>query len=182
MDLVLELCDHYFLDKVWAKVLPASAFLQPLPSSTIFKSAVESPSLWSNVVSKIPHPPLPVLNQTVLSASQLSSAYATVSAWPRDYVPRQLVSLTVLTLIGVHIMYFLFAWLSYQFIFDHRMMKHPRFLKNQVRLEIETRVKAFPGMMLLTLPWFQAEVMGYSRLYKDVNEYGWGYFVFSIFL
>jgi len=61
------------------------------------------------------------------------------------------------------------------------MMRHPRFLKNQVRLEISSSIRAFPGMTLLTLPWFQAEVMGYSRLYNDVGEFGWGYLVFSIF-
>lgn len=176
MDLVLNLCDHYLLDKVWAKLVPASAFVEPTPSSTLFKSTIETPSLWSNIVSTLPHPSL---NQTVLSGA---NAFASVSAWPRDYIPRQLLSLTVLTFLGILILYFLFAGLSYQYIFDHEMMKHPRFLKNQVRLEIEASMRAFPSMILLTLPWFQAEVMGYSKLYDNVSEYGWGYFVFSIFL
>jgi Delta7-sterol 5-desaturase len=35
-------------------------------------------------------------------------------------------------------------------------------------------------MMLLTLPWFQAEVMGYSWLYDDVGKYGWFYFFASV--
>ena len=37
-------------------------------------------------------------------------------------------------------------------------------------------------MTLLTLPFFQAEVLGYSRLYDDPNKYGYGYMVFSVFL
>jgi len=102
------------------------------------------------------------------------------SAWPRDFVPRQLISLVVVTLVGIHIIYFLLASLSYKFIFNHQMMRHPRFLKNQVKMEIMTSVCSFPGMTLLTLPWFQGEVMGYSRLYRDVDEYGWFYLILSV--
>lgn len=72
--------------------------------------------------------------------------------------------------------------MSYFFIFDKRMMKHPRFLKNQIRLEIQCSLKAFPGMTLLTLPFFQAEVMGYSRLYDDPKEYGYIYLALSSLL
>ena len=104
----------------------------------------------------------------------------TVSAWPRDYVPRQLISLSVLTIIGIHLLYFSFAYASYQWIFNHDMMRHPRFLKNQVRLEIQSSLRAFPVMMLLTIPWFQAEVMGYSKLYDGVDTYGYAYLVLSV--
>jgi len=62
------------------------------------------------------------------------------------------------------------------------MMRHPRFLKNQVKLEIQTSVRAFPGMMILTLPWFQAEVMGYTKLYDGLDTYGYFYLVFSVVL
>jgi len=86
----------------------------------------------------------------------------------------------VLTLIGIHIIYFLFAGLSYAFIFNHDMMRHPRFLKNQVKNEIRASLKAFPLMTLLTLPWFQAEVMGYSRLYDGADRYGYAYLVLSV--
>jgi lathosterol oxidase len=79
-----------------------------------------------------------------------------VSAWPRGYIPPQLISLAVITLIGIHALYFIFAWISYKFIFNHEMMKHPRFIKNQVKLEIQTSLRAFPSMMLLTIPWFRA--------------------------
>ena len=80
------------------------------------------------------------------------------------------------------LLYFIFAYLSYRFIFNHDMMKHPKFLKDQVRLEIISSLKAFPLMTLLTLPFFMLEVKGYSKMYNDVSEYGWGYLVFSVFL
>lgn len=102
------------------------------------------------------------------------------SAWPRDYIPRQLLSLVLITMTGIHLLYFIFAGLSYKFIFNHDMMQHPRFIKNQIRFEIQSSLNAFPGMTLLTLPWFQAEVLGYSRLYDNVSDYGWPYLVFSV--
>lgn len=135
MDLVLDICDKYAFDNVWAHL--------------------------------VPHP----------ASVTLSSP---ISAWPRDHIPRQILSLVFITVVGIHLLYFIFAGLSYQFIFNHDMMRHPRFLKNQVRLEILCSLRAFPFMTLLTLPWFQAEVMGYSKLYDDVDEYGWFYFVASI--
>lgn len=181
MDIILNLCDQLILDKVWATVVPASAFARPsapdLFYSSLNASATVKPLLgwsssWEDILawSQLPHPQLP------LSFSELSQA----SAWPRDYLPRQIISLSVLTLLGIFFLYFVFAGFSYYFIFNHEMMKHPRFLKDQVHLEITTSLKAFPGMTLLTLPWFIAEVRGYSLLYDDVSDYGWAYFFFSI--
>jgi len=181
MDLVLSISDEYALDKFWAAVLPASAFTSS-PSAAFLQASLNGSSLpvitseqgkWSQLLSYIPHPPLPVAHELAPIAPSLASA------WPRDYIPRQFISLFVLTLVGVHAIYFSFAWLSYRYIFNHDMMKHPRFLKNQVKLEIQHSLQAFPVMTLLTLPWFMAEVRGYSKLYDNVDEYGWGYFAFS---
>ncbi|KAI0701308.1 hypothetical protein BC835DRAFT_238160 [Cytidiella melzeri] len=165
MDLVLDLADTYLLDKIYAHLVPVSAFTGSKPSV----------STWSNIVSYLPHPPLPAeLFEPAVTTAPLTSA------WPRDYMPRQLLSLLVLTLIGIHVLYFVFAGLSYKYIFNHDMMKHPKFLKNQVQLEIQTSLRGFPVMTLYTLPWFLGEVRGCSRLYTDVDEYGWTYLVFSI--
>ncbi|CCM00071.1 uncharacterized protein FIBRA_02098 [Fibroporia radiculosa] len=182
MDLVLNICDDLFLDRVWAALLPVSAFTSS-PSAAFIQSSLnntQSPIIpdatkWSQLISYIPHPALPVelLSQPALATSL-------VSAWPREYIPRQILSLFAITLIGIHILYFTFAWLSYRYVFNHEMMKHPRFLKNQVKLEIQLSLKSFRSMTLLTLPWFQAEVMGYSKLYTSVEEYGWMYLIFSV--
>jgi lathosterol oxidase len=160
MDLVLEICDDLVFDKLWAAVVPLSDAYEHLNSSSQWQ--------W-----------LPRLPNDLYS-SPLTSINTPISAWPRDYVPRQLISLCVLTLIGIHVLYFLFAWLSYKFIFNHEMMRHPRFLKNQVKLEIQTSLWSFPGMTVLTLPWFQGEVMGYSKLYRNVDDYGWFYLIASV--
>lgn len=189
MDIILRLADDYVLDKAWAYLVPVSAFAASV-NSTVFKSAsslnssypllsaVPTTSTWTHLISHLPHPPL--ADELLLSPAV--SDMIPTSAWPRDYLPRQIISLATITFVGIHVMYFLFAGLAYQFIFNHDMMKHPRYLKNQVKLEIMCSLKAFPGMILLTLPWFVGEVRGYSKLYDNVDEYGWAYFFFSIIL
>ncbi|TBU49813.1 hypothetical protein BD309DRAFT_1070507 [Dichomitus squalens] len=184
MDIFLHLADEYVLDRAWAALLPVSAFTTATSNaaglhnvSSHVSLPASQPSAWSQLISYIPHPPLP---EELLTAPFVDKAVV-ASAWPRDYLPRQAISLALLTLVGVHILYFLFSGLSYKYIFNHEMMKHPRFLKNQVKLEIQCSLKAFPGMTALTLPWFLGEVRGYSKLYDDVSEYGWGYLIFSTF-
>lgn len=169
MDLVLSLADEYLLDKAWRYIVPASVFVPPLEANISQTSVAPLVSAFQSttwLVSLLPPPPLPLSHDA--------------SAWPRDYIPRQLISLSLISLIGIFLLYFVFAGLSYRYVFNHEMMNHPRFLKNQVNLEIQCSLRAFPGMALLTLPWFQAEVRGYSKMYDNVDDYGLAYFIFSI--
>lgn len=161
MDVILGLADEYLLDRVWARLVPGThALLRLSPQShalPINASIIPPLAKWS-----ILQPP------------------AIASAWPRDHIFRQLLSLTVITLIGIFVLYFLFASLSFYFIFNHDMMRHPRFLPNQVKLEIICSLWAFPGMTLLTLPFFLSEVRGHTRLYDKVEDYGWPYLIASV--
>lgn len=170
MDLVLSLADEYFLDKVWGHFIPASVFAPPRHAN-ISRVSQMQPTWHRHLVSLLPHPPL---------LPSHDSSLLTVSAWPRDYIPRQLISLSAITLTGIFLLYFIFAGLSYRYIFNHEMMKHPRFLKDQVKLEIQCSLRAFPAITLLTLPWFEGEVRGYSKLYDSVDEFGLAYLFFSI--
>ncbi|KAG7095139.1 hypothetical protein E1B28_005920 [Marasmius oreades] len=181
MDLVLELFDEYLLDRAWASIVPIHAFQHTIANGTSTVPLLTLTSKWTQLVSHLPHPPLTIDNSLYDSLSSSTSSFVVPrSAWPRAYFPRQIISLTLITLVGIYALYFLFASLSYYFIFNHDMMRHPRFLKNQVKLEIQTSLKAFPVMTLLTLPFFQAEVMGVSKLYDRVDSYGWTYFILSI--
>ncbi|GJC90532.1 putative delta(7)-sterol 5(6)-desaturase [Colletotrichum liriopes] len=69
--------------------------------------------------------------------------------------------------------YFVFATLSYIFIFDKKTFSHPKFLKNQIRLEMKQANKAMPVMAVCTALTFVAEVRGFCRLY-DATEDGPG--------
>ncbi|KAH8664671.1 lathosterol oxidase [Xylariales sp. PMI_506] len=102
-----------------------------------------------------------------------------VSAWPRDNIIRQCISILVLTQIGACSLYWIFSALSYYFIFDRRLEHHPRFLKNQIRQEIKSSMSAVPFINIMTLPIFLAEVRGHSLLYTDVAEYGWAWMAIS---
>lgn len=53
-------------------------------------------------------------------------------------------------------------------------MNHPKYIKNQVWLEIKQANKSMPIMSILYAPIFLAEVRGYSKLY-DTTEEGPGF-------
>lgn len=155
MDVVLEICDDLFLDYTYAKAFPKT----PLP--TCAYAPIDAPSCTNGTASDILH-------------------YDQLSSLGRDSLIRQTISLSVLTYIGIHFLYFICAGLSYQFIYDKRVMRHPRFLKNQLRMEIDSSLSAFGPLTLMTVPWFIADVRGWSRLYENVNDYSYFYFGFSI--
>ncbi|KAI8867242.1 hypothetical protein GQ42DRAFT_167857 [Ramicandelaber brevisporus] len=105
---------------------------------------------------------------------------------PRDHILRQSITVFLILCIGAHIFYFITATLSYYFVYDHEQMKHPKFLKNQVRMEIASAVQAFPLMSLLTVPWMVGEIRGHSRVYSELYRseetklYDFAFIAFSI--
>jgi lathosterol oxidase len=73
-------------------------------------------------------------------------AGAIVSSWPRDDFWRVNLSVFTITCVGGWVLYLIAATASYYLVFDHDYMKHPKFLKNQVRMEIECAMSAIPWM------------------------------------
>lgn len=53
--------------------------------------------------------------------------------WAEDDITRQFLSLMGVVILGGSLLYLSCALLNYLFVFDHRLMKHPHFLPNQVR-------------------------------------------------
>jgi len=83
--------------------------------------------------------------------NNLLAANATpTSLWDRDNFYRQSISILLITQFGASALYFIFSALSYYFIFDRRLEYHPRFLKNQVRQEIQSSMWAVPFINILT--------------------------------
>ena len=70
------------------------------------------------------------------------------------------------------VIYGTFATLSYIFVFDKTTFQHPKYLKNQMRLEIQQTMQSIPIMAIFTAPWFVAEVRGYSFIYDNISSPG----------
>ncbi|KPP79385.1 lathosterol oxidase-like [Scleropages formosus] len=107
--------------------------------------------------------------------------YVYPSSWPEDEPVRQIIGLLLVTNLGAAILYLLLGSLSYYFIFDHNLMKHPQFLENQVRREIKYTMSSLPWISIPTVALFFAEVRGYSKLYGNDSEspLGWLDLIFS---
>ena len=165
MDAILEFCDDWFLDKTYAYLLPHP----PKPSILSSFNATSSLSSSHNVTSS-------------LSSSYLSLDPNTpfASSLPRDSMLRQCISIYSIALIGALILYYFFCALSYYLFFDRRLEHHPRFLKNQISMEIKSSMIAAPWIDLFTLPWFIGEVRGHSKLYSNIGDYGWTYLAASV--
>lgn len=189
MDLVLEFVDAYCADFIYAKLFPASL------SSHIPQALQKSLDLGNNTfVDFLSNDPTQrllnsnnnALNQVIseFKESEIygkfpvwfdTSIYTTSSLLPRTNLFRQAVTLFLLMWFFGLVLYLGVASFSYVFIFDKAIFNHPRYLKNQMSLEIKQAVNAIPLMVLLTVPWFLIELQGYSKLYWDVNSIkgGW---------
>lgn len=190
MDLVLEFADTYLLDRFYAAILPASL------SSNIPPAWQDALTLGnSSVVDFINDPSHALLSSpTALSLKHIatefadkSHIYGTVPVWfkttmytnasllPRSNIFREFFSLFIIMVVFGELLYLGVATMSYYFIFDKAIFNHPRYLKNQMSLEIHQAATAIPVMVILTVPWFLVELQGHSKLYWDVSSVkgGW---------
>lgn len=55
--------------------------------------------------------------------------YVYPATWPEDDALRQILGLLAVTNLGAAALYLVLGSLSYYFIFDHTLMKHPQFLE-----------------------------------------------------
>ena len=162
MDIILEAFDTLVFDRVYATLLPASSasfvsqYVKGAATST-FSSMRESGTITPT--QKYIYEPA----SRIISFEPSQWAYA--SALPRDNLYRQFTSLFLITWVFGIVLYFLFATASYQWVFDHDTFKHPKYLKNQIKMEIKQTMLSMPGMSILTAACFTAEVRGYAKLY-----------------
>lgn len=61
--------------------------------------------------------------------SHFFTPYVYPASWPEDEPLRQIIGLLVVTNLGAALLYLGLGALSYYFIFDHNLMKHPLFLE-----------------------------------------------------
>lgn len=169
MDLLLEIADTLVFDRVYATVFPNQL------------GDDYHPLFWAN----------PNSNQTALYSYKSlipsdvygqpylldPTDYANLSRFGRDNLFRQSLSIFIFTWVFGYLVYIIPAGLSYLFAYDKRNFKHPRYLKNQVRLELRQSLTSIPVMTMLTVPWFVGEITGYSKLYWKVEDYGMWYMI-----
>ncbi|DBA03114.1 TPA: hypothetical protein N0F65_003361 [Lagenidium giganteum] len=103
------------------------------------------------------------------------------SSWPRDSMARQVVSVAAISIVFGYVLYFTGAIISFYALYDKKLLKHPKFGKNQIREEIMFSVQSIPIMALMSVPCFMLEVRGYTKLYKNVDDYGVPFMIFSVF-
>ncbi|KAM9814840.1 lathosterol oxidase-like isoform 1-T1 [Syngnathus typhle] len=95
--------------------------------------------------------------------------------WPEDGALRQLISLSLLTNFGAQTIYVIFGALNFYFVFDHRLMKHPQFIENQISEEIQLAISSLFWMSFPTVLIFFLEIRGHSKLFDDVSESSQGW-------
>ncbi|RHZ67469.1 hypothetical protein CDV55_107402 [Aspergillus turcosus] len=168
MDIVLEIWDTFIGDRVYSALLPVSLSSEvSLPGLT--NAANSSLALFG--ASK------PFVYEPATQLFHLEpSKYAYLSAWPRNNIYRQFLSFFLIVWIFGIIVYFISATLSYIFIWDKTTVKHPKFLKNQITMEIAQTMQSMPIMSLLTAPFLVAEVRGYAKLYDTFDEEPFPYY------
>jgi Delta7-sterol 5-desaturase len=158
MDILLELADNLILDEFYAAALP---------KRSSFK--------WPSVLGTTNHTLEAKINNPLLNFLDVSP-YMNESLLPRDNIVRQTLSLYVITVLGAYLVYFFTSAASYYFVYSAENFKHPKYLKNQLRMEVMQSIGSIPLMTLFTIPWFLAEARGYSRLYWSIDTYPTWYF------
>ncbi|KAA8651480.1 hypothetical protein EYZ11_004567 [Aspergillus tanneri] len=153
MDVLLDVFDTLVLDRLYASVFPKPA--GKLLHNHLSLNKTEFGALNQNINRYVEVTP---------------SQWAVQSSWPRDNIFRQGLSLFLVAWAFGVILYFITSTLSYCFVYDKRIMNHPKFLRNQISLEIKQAMKSMPGMAVLTALCFVAEVRGYSKLYDFADE------------
>ncbi|XP_071785341.1 lathosterol oxidase-like [Asterias amurensis] len=93
-------------------------------------------------------------------------------SWESGYWARQFLSLFLITISSGILVYISSAAFNYYFLFDHRLERHPLFLKNQKWLEITTSLKILPVIGVFTAAMFFVEVRGYSKLFDGSPQPG----------
>lgn len=183
MDIVLEVCDTFLFDYLYAAALPIGSSPQTLVAQLSGALNTTSTALdGSNGFVYVPA-------TQYLHLDPFKYAYE--SSLPRDNVYRQTFSLFLITwcvsrtpqssatavltnifitrLFGI-VTYLVFATLSYIFVFDKTTFNHPKYIKNQISMEISQTMHALPVMAIFTVPFFVLEVNDYSKMYDAFDE------------
>ena len=172
MDLILEIADTYVFDRVYAKLLPVSMaegvssswritfeLNSGMHNATMLLQALNSDAKNRECGEIYGYTPY-LVGMTKATFQSLLPRYSWI---------REVFSVWAVVTVFGWLLYLSVASISYLFIFDRTIFNHPRYLKNQLALEIQLAMFAIPWMSLLTSFCFLIELKGYSNLYTTVD-------------
>ncbi|KAK3715434.1 c-5 sterol desaturase [Vermiconidia calcicola] len=177
MDFVLETFDTFILDRLYAAALPihtAVSQFEPISTTAASIKGYDANATW-DAAAAVGGGEFARSGWQFSPASQYWNAqpseYAWMSRWDRDNIYRQFISLYLLTSLFGTLIYFFCSTLSYIFIFDKTTFQHPKYLKNQVRMEIKQAMESLPTIAIFTALFFLAEIRGHSFIYDQINDF-----------
>lgn len=106
--------------------------------------------------------------------------------WDKTNVYNQMMILYVILAVGGCFFYYSCASISYYIFFVRYRNKYfpstidPAELPQQLRHEKYIALCSVPLMAVLMLPASLGSLRGYSKIYKNVDDYGWGYMALSV--
>lgn len=199
MDIVLEIGDYFAFDWVYAHLFPKDGLVDRQVENFLTHSPIaQTVSLAALLIVGLVK--TSALNATMEVGGELTkrtpvdfvldkiallqnvndvygpprylppSAYTYASMFARDNLLREGINMFIMTAVFGWLLYFSVATISYFTVFDKKIFNHPRYLKNQMRLEMGLASRSIPIMVLLTLPFFLLEINGYLRLYGPIDE------------
>lgn len=167
MDIVLEISDTFLFDWVYAKALPRDGAVARMLRSSGNSTHLSVKNRLTSLIASYQNPDeVYGVRPVFLSFTKYTGA----SLLPRSNLFREFLLIFLVTAVFGWILYFSVALVLYFLVFDKKIFNHPRYLKNQVLLEIWRASTAIPVMVLLTAPFFLAELNGYSKLYFNVDS------------
>jgi len=112
----------------------------------------------------------------------LPTAYHAPNYWLTQYI-----ACCILNYTGGIVFYFSIAGSSYYYFFRWKRAQYypstlPNDLTEQVRVEIGIAMRSLPVMALAFSPFTFGVTRGWSKMYHSVDDYGWPYLIFSVFL
>ncbi|KAK5928437.1 hypothetical protein CgunFtcFv8_013500 [Champsocephalus gunnari] len=110
-----------------------------------------------------------------IADSSIFTPHVYPASWSEEGALRQIVSLWLVTNLGAVLLFLGCGALNFYYVFDHKLMMHPLFLKNQVKQEIELSIISIFWMSFPTVAIFFWEVQGNSKLFDNISESSLGW-------
>ncbi|KAK0997229.1 c-5 sterol desaturase [Friedmanniomyces endolithicus] len=176
MDVVLEVADTFLLDRLYATVLPISSAITSFDPISTITASLKNYDL-NNASFALPPSSRIHIAEGAVGLARSGWQWQPSTQWfnlePSEWAWAS-------SILGTAI-YFFFATLSYLFVFDKNTFNHPKYLKNQMRLEIHQTLRSIPLMAILTVPVFVAEVRGHSYIYTTITAPGFTHPLLHLF-